>query len=423
MSANCGPSFCGETATPLQREFFDRAASFASSPTPSTGDGASWSAVIRPRKLRTCYCTTPRARNEAWWRRQVARGRARTRGDAHVTPTATRMIRDVYAYALTLPEDLRDRASLDAVGTAVDELRQRMGDEAERFLDPSRDAGVSDPSTMELSERLRRLRKKARKHPLARARSAQEASDRAFEKLARYDEEATELKRLIRTTELSKFREELERRVKVLRRLGHVNDEHVVQLKGRAACEIDTADELLVTELMFNGCFGRLDHHQLVALCSCFMPVEKSKEGHLGEEVGAALAAPMRELENTARLVGEEQRACGLAVDVDDFVDSFKPTLAEVVYAWSKGAHFDDVMKKTDLFEGTVIRCHAATRRAHDGAAPRGVRGGGRNTRRKIRRGSGGAFDTASSSPRRSTSDEPGHAPATDRVDALRREK
>ena len=73
VSANCGPSFSSET-TPLQREFFDRAASFASSPTPSTGDGASWSAVIRPRKPRTCYCTTPRARNEAWWRRQVARG-------------------------------------------------------------------------------------------------------------------------------------------------------------------------------------------------------------------------------------------------------------------------------------------------------------------------------------------------------------
>ena len=191
---------------------------------------------------------------------------------------------------------------------------------------------------MELSERLRRLRKQARKHPLARAGSAREASDRAFEKLARYDEEATELKRLIRTTELSKFREELERRVKVLRRLGHVNDEHVVQLKGRAACEIDTADELLVTELMFNGCFGRLDHHQLVALCSCFMPVEKSRRDTSARRWARRRRAD-RELENTARLVGEEQRACGLAVDVDDFVDSFKPTLAEVVYAWSKGAH------------------------------------------------------------------------------------
>jgi ATP-dependent RNA helicase DOB1 len=28
----------------------------------------------------------------------------------------------------------------------------------------------------------------------------------------------------------------------------------------------------------------------------------------------------------------------------------------EVVYHWSKGMHFDEVMKKTDLFEGTVIR-------------------------------------------------------------------
>jgi ATP-dependent RNA helicase DOB1 len=47
---------------------------------------------------------------------------------------------------------------------------------------------------------------------------------------------------------------------------------------------VDTADELLVTELMFNGCFGRLDHHQLVALSSCFMPVEKSNHFVMSSE-------------------------------------------------------------------------------------------------------------------------------------------
>ena len=47
---------------------------------------------------------------------------------------------------------------------------------------------------------------------------------------------------------------------------------------------MDTADELLVTELMFNGCFGRLDHHQLVALSSCFMPVEKSNHFVMSSE-------------------------------------------------------------------------------------------------------------------------------------------
>ena len=46
--------------------------------------------------------------------------------------------------------------------------------------------------------------------------------------------------------------------------------------QGRAACEIDTADELLATELMFNGTFNSLDKHQLVALVSTLVPVEKS---------------------------------------------------------------------------------------------------------------------------------------------------
>ena len=53
--------------------------------------------------------------------------------------------------------------------------------------------------------------------------------------------------------QLHKFREELKNRSRVLKRLGHINADSVVQLKGRAACFIDTADELLITELMFNG--------------------------------------------------------------------------------------------------------------------------------------------------------------------------
>lgn len=53
--------------------------------------------------------------------------------------------------------------------------------------------------------------------------------------------------------QLQKFREELKNRSRVLKKLGHIDSDSVVQLKGRAACLIDTGDELLVTELMFNG--------------------------------------------------------------------------------------------------------------------------------------------------------------------------
>jgi len=43
----------------------------------------------------------------------------------------------------------------------------------------------------------------------------------------------------IKSTELSKFRHELASRARVLTRLGHVDQDQVVLLKGRAACEVD----------------------------------------------------------------------------------------------------------------------------------------------------------------------------------------
>jgi ATP-dependent RNA helicase DOB1 len=53
--------------------------------------------------------------------------------------------------------------------------------------------------------------------------------------------------------QLQKFRDELKNRSRVLKMLGHIDADGVLQLKGRAACLIDTGDELLITELMFNG--------------------------------------------------------------------------------------------------------------------------------------------------------------------------
>lgn len=63
--------------------------------------------------------------------------------------------------------------------------------------------------------------------------------------------------------QLQKFRDELKNRSRVLKKLGHIDADGVVQLKGRAACLIDTGDELLVTELMFNGEFELLSSNPI----------------------------------------------------------------------------------------------------------------------------------------------------------------
>ena len=66
---------------------------------------------------------------------------------------------------------------------------------------------------------------------------------------------------------------------KVLRALGHVTREGVIALKGRAACELNTADELVVGELLMEGVFQDLDAAVAVALLSCLCHTEKAKEG------------------------------------------------------------------------------------------------------------------------------------------------
>ncbi|KAF9619904.1 hypothetical protein IFM89_009686 [Coptis chinensis] len=88
-------------------------------------------------------------------------------------------------------------------------------------------------------------------------------------------------------------------------KLGHIDADGVVQLKGRAACLIDTGDVLLVTELMFNGTFNDLDPRQVAALASCFIPGDRSNEQiHLRTE----LAKPLQELQDSARRIAE---VCG----------------------------------------------------------------------------------------------------------------
>ena len=58
-------------------------------------------------------------------------------------------------------------------------------------------------------------------------------------------------------------------------RLGYADAADVIELKGRVACEISSGDELLLTELIFNGAFNDLTVEQEVALLSCFVFQEK----------------------------------------------------------------------------------------------------------------------------------------------------
>lgn len=147
--------------------------------------------------------------------------------------------------------------------------------------------------------------------------------------------------------------DELKCRKRVLRRLGFINETDVVQLKARVACEISTGDELVLSELLFNRFFNELTPQQCAACLSCFIFEEQSKET---PQLRDELAKPFREIQAQARIVAKISQESKLPVNEDEYLQTFKHQLMEVVYAWSNGASFAEICKMTDVYEGSLIR-------------------------------------------------------------------
>ena len=84
-----------------------------------------------------------------------------------------------------------------------------------------------------------------------------------------------ELRKRIQATNDVLQMEELKARKRVLRRLQFTSADDIVDVKGRVACEISSGDELLLTELIFNGVFNSLSPEQCAGLLSCFVFGEK----------------------------------------------------------------------------------------------------------------------------------------------------
>jgi ATP-dependent RNA helicase DOB1 len=136
-------------------------------------------------------------------------------------------------------------------------------------------------------------------------------------------------------------------------RLGFTTPADVVEMKGRVACEISTGDELLLTEMMFQGVFNDLSVDQAVSLLSCFVFDEKvDAKAKLQEE----LSGPLRLMQETARRIVKVSNECKMNIEEQAYVEKFKPELMDVVFAWCQGAKFSQICKMTEVYEGSLIR-------------------------------------------------------------------
>ncbi len=139
---------------------------------------------------------------------------------------------------------------------------------------------------------------------------------------------------------------------RVLRRLGYTRDK-VVELKGRVACELNTADELMLTEMLFNGVFQDLSVPQTAALLACMIHEEKDEED---VRVRDDMQPAVRQLQETAQRLARVMTECGIATDATEYAQNFKVGMIDVIHAWASGAKFSELFKLTRSFAGSIVR-------------------------------------------------------------------
>ncbi|XP_076635759.1 exosome RNA helicase Mtr4 [Colletes latitarsis] len=273
-------------------------------------------------------------------------------GDMEVVPVLHTLISQISSLRLYYPKDLRPSDNRKSVLKTIQEVKKRFPD-GPPLLNPITDMRIEDETFKDVVKKIEVLEERLYAHPFHKDPNI----NTLYEQFLHKDDLANQLKEakleLKRAKSILQM-DELKCRKRVLRRLAYCTPSDVIELKGRVACELNGADELLMTEMIFNGLFNTLSVPQMIALISCFVCDDKSNEMPKSTE---ELGGPLRQMQDLARRIAKVSTEANLELDEDSYVESFKPYLMDVVYAWSKGATFLQICKMTDVFEGSIIRC------------------------------------------------------------------
>ncbi|CDY30903.1 BnaC09g15030D [Brassica napus] len=272
------------------------------------------------------------------------------RGEPVVVSVPLSQIKSLSSAIMNIPKDYLQLEARENALKKVSELLSRHPDGIP--LDPEVDMKIRSSSYKKTVRRLEAVENLFEKYKIAKSPLIAEKL-----KVLHMKEELTakikSLKKAVRSSTALAFKDELKARKRVLRRLGYITSDGVVELKGKVACEISSAEELTLTELMFSGVFKEAKVEELVSLLSCFVWRERLPDAAKPRE---ELDLLFIQLQDTARRVAEVQLDCKVDIDVESFVHSFRPDIMEAVYAWAKGSKFYEIMEIARVFEGSLIR-------------------------------------------------------------------
>ncbi|XP_044753460.1 exosome RNA helicase MTR4-like [Coccinella septempunctata] len=270
-------------------------------------------------------------------------------GEFEVVAVDSKFITHLSSVRLYCPNDLRTKDSRKSVRKSLKEVKKRFPDGPPQ-LDPVKDMKINDPEFLKIIDKIGSLEKEMKDHPLHETEELNSCYKKYEEKMNIRSKLELAKTKLLEAKSVLQL-DELKCRKRVLRRLGYCTNTDVIQLKGRVACELSSADELLLTEMLFSGIFNPLTPAEVCALLSCFVCDEKSNEK---DEYPKQLILQMQDIARRIAKISTEAR---LPLDEQAYIDKFKTSLYHIVHQWCKGASFSDLCRSTEIYEGSIVRC------------------------------------------------------------------
>ncbi|XP_020972282.1 DExH-box ATP-dependent RNA helicase DExH11 isoform X3 [Arachis ipaensis] len=219
-------------------------------------------------------------------------------------------------------------------------------------LDPVKDLKLRDVLLVQTYHKWTKLLEKMSQNPCHGCIKLEEHLKLAKE-MKKHKEEVHDLQFQISDDALQQM-PDFQGRIDVLKKIGCIDEDLVVQMKGRVACEMNSGEELICTECLFENQLDDLEPEEAVALMSAFVFQQKNTSD---PSLTPTLAKARQRLYNTAIRLGELQAHFHLPINPEEYAqENLKFGLVEVVYEWAKGTPFADICELTDVPEGLIVR-------------------------------------------------------------------
>ena len=172
-----------------------------------------------------------------------------------------------------------------------------------------------------------------------------------------YLEEAENLKIKIDSMQHLVNQNDLDAMDSVLVRLGFIDKDGNVLIKGRVAASINTANEIVITELLLDGFFNELDPQTCAALLTVFVSEPEQQSSKENLDIPDEMIQSWTQIQKVIQNIATISLECGVDIDVEKFKSEFSPSFINIALQWTSGVYFAELMQShSNEFEGSIIR-------------------------------------------------------------------